>query len=251
MTPARRATPASATQPRLGGLIARILPSAAVAAESCGELPEAGPGLFPAEELAIRTAGPRRRAEFTAGRLCARTALAGLGVPAAPVLPGPAGQPQWPSGVTGSITHCPGYRACAVARAADVTAIGIDAEPDEELPDGLLEAVTTGPERAWIRRQTAVVPMVRWGRLVFSAKEAAGKLWYPLTGQWPGFGELAVSAATAGTFTVRLPGAGQGLPGAGQGLPVTMTGRWLARDGLILTAIAWDKPGEPAYCLGS
>jgi len=227
----------SVPRQRPGGLIACILPSAAVAAESIGELPEAGLGLFPAEELVIRTAGPRRRAEFTAGRLCARIALAGLGVPGVPILPGPAGQPQWPAGVTGSITHCRGYRACAVAWATDVTAIGIDAEPDEELPGGLIEAVATGPERAWIRRQTAAMPAVRWERLVFSAKEAAGKLWYPLTGQWPGFGELAVSAATAGTFTVRLPGTGPALAGR----PVTTTGRWLARDGLILTAIAWSR----------
>ena len=130
----------------------------------------------------------------------------------------------------------PGYRACAVARVADVTAIGIDAEPDEELPAGLIGAVATGAERAWIRRQRTDLPAVRWERLVFSAKEAA-KLWYPLTGQWPGFGELAVSAAPAGTFTVRLPGMGP-VPA---GCPVTMTGRWLARDGLILTAIAWTR----------
>ena len=138
--------------------------------------------------------------------------------------------------MTGSITHCRGYRACAVAWATDVTAIGIDAEPDEELPGGLIEAVATGPERAWIRRQTAAMPAVRWERLVFSAKEATGKLWYPLTGHWPDFGELAVSAAPAGTFTVRLPGTG---PAPAR--PVTMTGRWLARDGLILTAIAWNR----------
>lgn len=139
--------------------------------------------------------------------------------------------------MTGSITHCQGYRACAVAWATDVTAIGIDAEPDEELPGGLIEAVATGPERAWIRRQTAAMPAVRWERLVFSAKEATAKLWYPLTGQWPGFGELAVFAAPAGTFTVRLPGTGP----APADRPVTMTGRWLARDGLILTAITWNR----------
>lgn len=238
--------------PRLrpGGLITRILPYAAVAAESVGELPEAGQGLFPAEERAVRTAGPRRRAEFAAGRRCARTALAGLGVSAAPILPGPAGEPQWPVGVVGSITHCPGYRACAVARAADLTAIGIDAEPDEELPGGLIEAVATAPERAWIRRQAAAGSAVRWARLVFSAKEAAGKAWYPLTGQWPDRGDLAVSATAAGTLTVRLPSAGPGLPG-------TMTGRWLARDGLIITAVAWlprippPAPGGPTYYLGS
>ena len=79
--------PGPASIPRLppGGLIARILPSAALAAESSGQLPEAGRGLFAAEARAVRTAGPRRRAEFTAGRLCARMALARLGIPAAPM----------------------------------------------------------------------------------------------------------------------------------------------------------------------
>ncbi len=119
-----------------------------MAAESAGPLPRAGPGLFPAEQLVVRTAGPHRRVEFTAGRRCARAALAGLGLAAVPIPQGPAGEPQWPAGVTGSITHCPGYRACAVARTADPAGLGIDAEPDEALPDGLIQAVATGAERA-------------------------------------------------------------------------------------------------------
>ena len=229
----------SVSRSRPGGLIDRVLPSAAVAAESAGELPEAGRGLFPAEERAVRTAGWRRRAEFTAGRQCARTALARLGVPAAPVLPGPAGEPRWPAGLVGSITHCPGYRACAVARAADLAAIGIDAEPDEDLPGDLIGAVATAAELAWIRRMAAARPAVRWARLIFSVKEAAGKAWYPLTGRWPERGELAVSVTAAGLLTVRLAAAGPGQPAA-------MTGRWLARDGLIITAVA-----APAQPLGS
>jgi enterobactin synthetase component D / holo-[acyl-carrier protein] synthase len=225
------------------GLIAGILPATVVAAESVGDRPGAGQGLFPAEEAARRTAGPRRRAEFTAGRLCARTALARLGVPAAPLLPGRAGEPQWPAGVAGSITHCAGYRACAVALAADVAAIGIDAEPDAQLPAGLVEAVAGGPERAWIRRQmaaapAAAVPTVCWDRLLFSAKEAVCKLWYPLTGQWLAPREVVVFAAATGTFSAHLPGpGGPGLPGD---RPATrMTGRWLARGGLIVTAVTW------------
>ncbi len=239
--------------PQRRGLIGSVLPAAAVAAESFGDVPPPGPPLPPAEELAMRTAGPRRRAEFAAARWCARTALAGLGIAAADIPPGPAGEPRWPAGVTGSITHCRGYRACAVARAADVPAIGIDAEPDEGLPAGLIEAATTAAERAWIRRLAASAPVVCWERLVFSAKEAAGKLWYPLTGCWPGPGGLAVSGATAaadaagaagaaGSFAVRLPRAG---PAPG-GMPRTLTGRWLARGGLIVTAIAWSPAGpEP------
>ena len=187
----------------------------------------------------MRTAGSRRRAEFTAGRLCARMALARLGIPAAPILPGPAGEPCWPAGVVGSITHCPGYRACAVARAADLAAIGIDAELDQDLPGDLTEVVATPAELAWVRRREAADPTVRWARLVFTAKEAAGKAWYPLTGRWPEHGELTISAIADGTLTVRLPGGGPGRPTA-------MTGRWLALGGLIITAVA-----APAQCLGS
>ncbi len=245
--------------PQRAGLIADLLPPVVAAAEFAGDPPEAGPGLFPAEEAVMRTAGPQRRAEFAAGRLCAREALARLGVRAAPILPGPAGEPRWPEGVTGSITHCAGYRACAVARTTDVAAIGIDAEPDAALPAGLIEKVATGAERAWVRRQTGAVPgagptgtaprgtdpteagpaaagptAVCWDRLLFSAKEAACKLWYPLTGQWPGLRGAVIALAATGTFTVCLPGPA---PGIGERQVSRLTGRWLVRDGLIVTAI--------------
>lgn len=213
-------------------MIADILPPAVATAESIGpetglpetELPERG--LFPAEEAVVRTAGPWRRAEFAAGRACARVALAALGLPAAPVLAGRAGEPRWPAGVTGSITHCAGYRACAVARATDVAAIGIDAEPDATLPPGLIGSVASGAEKAWIARQAAAGPAVCWDRLLFSAKEAAAKLWYPLTGDWLGFGQLAVFPATAGTFDAHVAGS-------------RLSGRWLACGGLIVTAVTW------------
>jgi 4'-phosphopantetheinyl transferase EntD len=222
-------------RPRIG-LIGDILPPTVAVAEATGTEPEAGPGLFPAEEAVVRTAGPERQAEFRAGRRCARAALARLGLPATPVLPGRAGQPQWPAGVTGSITHCAGYRACAVALAADVAAIGIDAEPDAGLPPGLIESLATRTERAWIARQAAAVPAVCWDRLLFSAKEAVVKLWYPLTGQGLGLGQAVVFPGTAGTFGVHVtgPGLAPGDRGAAR-----LTGRWLARDGLIVTAVTW------------
>jgi 4'-phosphopantetheinyl transferase EntD len=213
-------------------VIADLLPAAAAAAEAIGPEPEPdpGPGLFPVEEALVRTAGPRRRAEFTAARAIARKALAGLGLPPTPIPAGRAGEPRWPAGVTGSITHCAGYRACAVARTAEVTALGIDAEPDAGLPAGLIESVAGRTERAWIARQAAagpaVCPAVNWDRLLFSAKEAAGKLWYPLTGEWPGFDRVAVFPAAAGTLEIHVAGS-------------RLTGRWLARSGLIVTAVAW------------
>ena len=243
----------AARRPARAGLLAGLLPPTVAAAESTGRSGVV-PWLFPAEEAALRTAGPRRRAEFAAGRSCARAALATLGVPAGPILPGPAGQPLWPAGMTGSITHCAGYQACAVARTTDVAAIGIDAEPDAPLPAGLIERIATGSERAWISRQEAAAApapppsaapappaphAVCWDRLLFSAKEAACKLWYPLTGQWPGFHDVAIGLAVTGSFTARLPGPG---PAGGDRRVTRMAGRWRARDGLIITAIVWP-PG--------
>jgi 4'-phosphopantetheinyl transferase EntD len=217
-------------------MITGILPPAVAAAESFVRQPQAGTGLFAAEAAVVRTAGLQRRAEFTAGRVCARAALARLGLPATPVLTGRAGEPQWPAGVTGSITHCSGYRACALALATDFAAIGIDAEPDAGLPPGLIESVAGDAERVWIARQAGVAPAVCWDRLLFSAKEAVCKLWYPLTGQWLGFRQAAVFPAAAGTFLVHVT-----RPGPGYRTATRITGRWLARGGLIVTAITWPS----------
>ena len=221
-------------------MIAEILPPSVAAAEAIGPEPEAEPirKLFPAEEAMVRTAGPRRQAEFAEGRRCAHQALSRLGVPAAPVLAGRAGQPLWPAGVTGSITHCAGYRACAVARAADVAAIGIDAEPDAGLPAGLIESLASAAERARIGRLGAEAPVVAWDRLLFSAKEAVAKLWYPLTGQW--LGSRGAAVFPAATFPAAFPAAA--FPAAAGTFEahvagIRLTGRWLARGGLIVTAV--------------
>ena len=37
------------------------------------------------------------------------------------------------------------------------------------------------------------VPLTHWGRLLFSAKEAVYKAWYPLTGRWLGFEEARLT----------------------------------------------------------
>jgi len=81
-------------------VIEEILPPEVATAEA---FDDAAPAvLFPAEEAAIARAVPKRRREFTTGRACARAALAKLGLPPAPIVPGLRGAPQWPAGVTGS-----------------------------------------------------------------------------------------------------------------------------------------------------
>jgi 4'-phosphopantetheinyl transferase EntD len=214
-------------------VIEEILPPEVAAAEA---FDDAAPAvLFPAEEAAIARAVPKRRSEFATGRACARAALAKLGLPPSPILPGPRGAPQWPAGVAGSITHCAGYRASAVAHLTDVAGIGLDAEPNAPLPDGVLERIAVAQERAWLPELAAAVPGVSWDRLLFCAKESVYKAWFPLTRRWLGFEQAAITVdPQAGAFTAELLEPAEALDGrrlAG------FTGRWLARDGLVLTAI--------------
>lgn len=198
--------------------------------------------LFP-EELAFAARGvPRRRAEFAAGRTCARDALARLGVAPSPILPGAHREPVWPEGVVGSVTHCEGYAAAAVARGDEFAAIGIDAEPDAPLPRDVTQMVTTAEERRFL--SVARSPeALSWDRLLFSAKEAVFKAWFGLTGQLIGFDAAALTFdAGKRVFRARLAVDGAPLV-AGQ--PVTaLDGRWAARHGLVVTAIALPRADD-------
>jgi 4'-phosphopantetheinyl transferase EntD len=215
-------------------VLSEILPPAVAAVEAYCDAP--GTELFPAEAAAVARAVGKRRQEFITVRACARAALAQLGLPAAPIVPGSRGAPRWPPGIVGSMTHCAGYRAAAVARAADVVTIGLDAEPHDVLPGGVLEHVSLPGERDRLARLAAQRPEVCWDRLLFSAKESVYKAWFPLTGRWLGFEQADLTIdPVEGRFDARLlvPG-----PVVG-GRPLTgFSGRWVVGHGLVLTAIA-------------
>jgi 4'-phosphopantetheinyl transferase EntD len=215
------------------GLIEQILPAQAVGAEAFEDPP--GVVLFPEEQALLARAVDKRRREFTTARACARTALAALGVAPAPILRGERGAPQWPPGIVGSITHCAGYRAAAAARARDVLTIGLDAEPDEVLPSGVLAAISLPGERERLRDLAAAAPGTCWDRLLFSAKESTYKAWFPVARCWLGFEDADITInAKDGTFEACLLVPGPAISGS----PLaSFTGRWLARDGLIVTAI--------------
>ena len=88
-------------------------------------------------------------------------------------------------------------------------------------------------ERARLAALAGEWPAVCWDRLLFSAKESVYKAWFPLTGRWLGFEDADVTITPDGTFTARLL---TELTGT-QPPRVSFDGRWLARDGLVLTAI--------------
>ncbi|MEV5536739.1 4'-phosphopantetheinyl transferase superfamily protein [Saccharopolyspora shandongensis] len=213
-------------------MIEELLPAEVSSAEAFDDPPDVV--LFPEEEALIARARDKRRREFTTGRWCAHQALSRLGMPPAPLLRGERGAPQWPAGILGSITHCTGYRAAVAARAEEVHTVGIDAEPHAPLPDGVLNVVSLEVERADLARLSAARPDTHWDRILFSCKETVYKAWYPITGRWLGFEDARLELGT-GTFTAHLRKEGAEL--AGRPL-TTFTGRWLVRDGLVVSAIA-------------
>jgi 4'-phosphopantetheinyl transferase EntD len=217
-------------------LLAGILPSGTESAEAFDGDCDGGE-LFPAEADVVAEASQKRRREFTGVRVCARLALARAGIRPAPVIPGPSGAPQWPAGMVGSMTHCDGYRGAAVGRAETFAAIGIDAEPHDVLPAGVLARVACESERRALAGLRAQAPEICWDRILFSAKETVFKAWSPMTGRQLGFADAEVDLepdSTSGVFVARLLVAG---PVVG-GRPIdAFQGRWTVGRGLVVTAV--------------
>ncbi|WP_301033996.1 4'-phosphopantetheinyl transferase [Nocardioides sp.] len=160
--------------------------------------------LLPPERVAIAHAVVKRRREYAAARRAARMAWEPLGVPAVPLLNAPTRDPIWPEGVVGALTHCDGYAAAAVARADAVAAVGLDAEPNEPLPPGVWGTVSSPEERRALHGLDPYRLGVALDRLLFCAKEATFKAWFPLTRRWLDFHEATVRIDPAGGFEVRL-----------------------------------------------
>ncbi|MEV6578645.1 4'-phosphopantetheinyl transferase superfamily protein [Streptomyces sp. NPDC051582] len=188
------------------------------------------------EEPVLRRATDKRRREFTTVRWCARRALAGIGEGPHPLLPDDAGAPRWPGGVVGSMTHCDGYRAAAVARTGGCRALGIDAEPDRPVAGVVLDVVALPGELRRLAALREAEPQIAWDRLLFSAKEAVYKTWYPLTGRPLGFHQADITLLRDGTFTAELA------PSLPRSDPDAFAGRWTSGRGLLVTVIA--VPGD-------
>lgn len=213
-------------------MIEELLPAGVAVAEAFGD-GKAEP--HPEEAAIVARAVEKRRGEFATARACARRALRQLGLDAGPILSGEKGEPLWPSAAVGSITHCDGYRAAAAGRATGLLTIGIDAEPNKPLPAGLLADVAGPREREHLAELASSRPGVAWDRLLFSAKESVYKAWYPLARRWLGFEDATLEIDPgAGTFSAQLLVPGPPIDGGRLG---GFEGRWLARDGLLITAI--------------
>jgi 4'-phosphopantetheinyl transferase EntD len=169
---------------KLSLTLSSLFPAGTLAAE----LRESGDPelLLPEEAQFVAKAVRKRVQEFSAGRACARVAMAEFGIRDFPLKMADDRQPTWPVDLVGSITHTQGFCAAVVAMKKEVSAIGMDCEVAGSVKTELWPAICTPGESAWLR--SLPQPLQRnAATLIFCAKEAFYKCQYPLVGERLGF----------------------------------------------------------------
>ncbi|MEJ1193554.1 4'-phosphopantetheinyl transferase superfamily protein [Pseudarthrobacter sp. CCNWLW207] len=170
--------------------------------EDLGEDREVAP--WPGEADLVGPVWARNRFQAVLARECARLGPARLGHEPVPLPRLPQGGPAWPAGIVGSLTHCAGYRAAIVGRTSAGRSAGIDAEPRRPLPPGVMELISSAGEQGLVGRLRVAAPHIHWDTLLFCAKEAVYKAWFPLARTWVPMTQAAVWLGTEGSFRVAI-----------------------------------------------
>jgi 4'-phosphopantetheinyl transferase EntD len=203
-----------------------MLPAGCAAFEWRGAINDAP--VNPVDEVLVRRMAPKRRAEFVAGRACARAALADLGVRAAPLKPDVSRAPSWPTGFAGSITHTDGYCAAVTAPRTLCKGLGVDAERISRVSQTLWNSILTPGEFVNLHE---LEPCERQARvaLTFSAKEAFFKAQHPFTGTWLEFEDVVIAVEASGfsLFCAKTPR-----------FTAPIRGRFVIKGDLVLTAVS-------------
>jgi len=189
--------------------------------------------LWGEEANCIAGAVTKRRREFIAGRTAARRALLDLGIPEGPILGNRDRSPIWPPGVVGSISHCDSCCVAVVGRRGELKSLGIDVELAEPLHDDILRMVSDDTERSQCYIDLSL-QRCNLGKLIFCAKEAFYKCYYPLTATVLDFLDVSVHFSESkengrGEFYASLKRPDH--PNLPQGS--NLKGRWYIADGLI------------------
>lgn len=154
----------------------------------------------------LARAVPKRHAEFLAGRLAARAALASIGVSAWDIVIGSFRQPIWPEGTIGSISHTGNLAAAAATSATGASGIGIDVESvNFEHAQAIATAgVLDASETALLADLHEEFECSAAVTLMFSAKESFFKAVFGAVGTYFGFDAVKVVAVRPGDGSLAL-----------------------------------------------
>ncbi|MEB6380410.1 enterobactin synthase subunit EntD [Leclercia adecarboxylata] len=176
----------------------------------------------------LADAGRKRKADHLAGRIAAFHALNRQAIPAI----GSSGEPLWPAGVRGSLSHS-GTLAVAICR--DRGLIGIDCEAiiaeneAREIQGGVIDS-----QEARVLADCGL-PFALAFTVIFSAKESLFKALFPHVQAWMGFECARVTALTGSTLALTLT---RPLPPFAQNQG--FIAHWLRMDASVVTLICDD-----------
>ncbi|CZF85506.1 4'-phosphopantetheinyl transferase family protein [Grimontia marina] len=135
----------------------------------------------------IRRSVSKRQAEYIAGRIVARHALSFLGIVSCEVGRNQDRSPQFPKGVSGSISHTRNQALCAITLNRAVNFLGVDIEEvlSEKTANDLASQVMRVKELRL--QQDCQLSFSQFITLIFSAKESVYKAIYPYIKEVIGF----------------------------------------------------------------
>jgi enterobactin synthetase component D len=161
------------------------------------------PALWPGEaELLGERAIERRRVFFALGRAAARDALAELGIDGVAIGRGTAGEPLWPDGIVGAITHAGDTAIALVGRKTEYAGLGVDVEELARGPSARAARLVCRPtEMGWADVESGTQRL----SMLFSGKEAVFKAVFPIERVWLGFADAELTwVAERRGFDARL-----------------------------------------------
>lgn len=145
---------------------------------------------------------PARRDEYRRSRYLIR-ALTGFGG----ALPRrPEGDPSWPPGLKGSLTHKDGFVGVALAPDAAYAGVGIDAEAAARVKPAFEPRLASAAEGVLLDAAAAAlgVPRAQLLALLFSFKEALFKCHFPLGRRMFHFHDAEVTGISEGKIRARV-----------------------------------------------
>jgi hypothetical protein len=167
---------------------------------------------------------------------------------------GPDRRPLWPVGFTGSLSHSRHWTWAVAARQSNYRGIGIDTEAIIEAKTAAELQSEIGRADEWERLAWTRLPMPLLITLLWSAKEAYFKLWFPLherflTGLDVRLYEIVDdgsqleppgSAASGGRMRLLLGPSAEGWAGTGEVVPAmertTVVALWTSADTFAVAA---------------
>lgn len=135
----------------------------------------------------IRRSVPKRQAEYVAGRILARQALASIGLHSAQVSRNEDRSPEFPKGISGSISHTSDQALCAVTSNHAINFLGVDIEDllCHKTANNLCSHIMNTKELKFLNE--CELSFKQFATLVFSAKESIYKAIYPYVKEVIGF----------------------------------------------------------------